>query len=311
VVFVDIVSGAIVGRYARLEGTVTGIDTAAQTFNLCSSRAAFRHYHDGERRWGEWGHGDDDNDDGGSRCVSVLADAETSIFNALGAITFDQITDGSRVTVFGRLVKNSDARGVALQAQLIAVGSDDDFAYAKGMVTADYDAVSGQFEMDVTRSGEFNAGDHLSVAALPGARVFTRSGVELGLDDIKAGYGVKVFGIPTGSAPEMQALLVFLDDTASAVTALSGTTSAIDVDAGRFTLLGTTQGDVCVRVDDNTDIFLLSSDGGSPLSEAISLSELAAGLAADVYGQLDLGSGCYKASNIIAVDTGSNAGDSP
>jgi hypothetical protein len=315
VVFVEIISGAVVGRYARLEGTVAEIDAAAQTFELCDSRAAFRQYHDGERRWGEWGHGDaiNGNDGSGMRCVSVRADAETSIFNALGALTFEQIADGEQVTVFGRLVKNSGARGFTLHAQVIALGADEDFVYAKGTVTADYDAVSGQFEMDVTRSGEFTAGDSIGVATLDGTRVFTRSGLELGLDDITTGFGVKVFGIPTGAgaAPEMQALLVFLDDTSSAVTVLSGVTSAIDVDAGGLMLLGSALGDVCVRVDDDTDIFLLTSAGGNPLSEAITLAELGAGFAADVYGQLDLGSGCFKASNIIVQDTDSSADGSP
>lgn len=303
VVFVEVVSGAIVGRHARLAGAVADIDAAALTFRLCDSRAAFRRYHDDAGRWGEWGHGDDDaneDDDRYTRCVSVQADAETSIFNALGPIAFDQLADGDHVTVFGRLVKNAGARGFTLRAQLIAVGADEDFAYAKGTVTTDYDAASGQFGMEVTRSGVFSEGDQLSVAILEGARVFTRSGMELGLDDIKAGFGVKVFGSPTGATPELQALLVFLDDSASAVSALSGTTSTIDVDAGSFTLLGTTQGDVCIRVGDDTDIFLLTSDGGSPLSEAIALAELGEGLVADVYGQLDLGSGCYEAANIIA-----------
>jgi len=306
VVFVDIISGAVVGRYARLEGTVANIDAAALTFRLCDSRAAFRHYDDGEHRWGKWGHGDDDADedaDDDRRCISVQADTETSIFNTLGPIAFDQLADGDHVAVFGRLVKNTGVRGVALRAQLIAVGSDEDFTYAKGTVTADYDTASGQFQMEVTRSGEFSAGDQLGVATLAGTRVFTRSGVELGVDDIASGFGVKVFGVPTGATPELQALLVFLDDTSGAVSALSGTTSAIDIDAGSFTLLGTAQGDVCVRVDDSTDIFLLTGDGGGPLSEAITLAELGAGLAADVYGQLDLGSGCFEAANIIVQGT--------
>lgn len=300
VVFIEIVSGAIVGRYARLEGKVADIDAAALTFRLCDSRTAFRHYDAGERRWSQWGHGDDDgSNDGYARCVSVQADADTPVFTAQGALAFDQIVDGDPVTVFGRLVKNAGARGFTLRAQLIAIGPADDFAYAKGLVTADYDATGGQFGMEVARSGEFSAGERIGVATLEGTRIFARSGVALGLDDITAGFGVKVFGIPTGTTPELQALLVFLDDTPGAVTALSGTTGAIAVDAGSFTLLGTTQGDVCIRVDADTGIFLFTSDGDGPLSKAITLAELGQGLAADVYGRLDLASGCYEAVNII------------
>lgn len=302
VVFVEIVSGAVLGRYARLEGTIADVDADAQTFSLCGSRTTFHRHRNG--RWSAWGRGDHapgnglNGVDDEARCIDVAADAETSIFTALGAATFADVTDGGEVTVFGRLVQGDD--GFTLQAQVLAVGADDDFTYVKGVATADYDAGSGQFAMDVTRSETFDAATAITVAAAAGARVFTRSGTELALDDISADFGVKVFGVPTGATPELQALVVFVDDTARTETELSGTLSALDADNRTFTLTGTTQGDVCVRVKDNADIFLTATDGETQTSEAVTLAELSDGLTADVYGRFEL-TGCMAASDVIAA----------
>lgn len=304
VVFVEIVSGAVLGRYARLEGTIAEVDADAQTFSLCGSRTTFRHHRNG--RWGQWGRGDSvhgnsaNGVDDESRCIGVTAADDVSIFTSLGAATFADVVDGGEVTVFGRLVQDSADDSFTMQAQVVALGSDEDYTYVKGTVTADYDAASGEFALNVARSEEFEDDADITVAALAGARVFTRSGTELALDDINTDFGVKVFGVPTGATPELQALVVFVNDTASTETELTGALSAIDTDENTFTLTGTAQGDVCVRVRDNADIFLIGADGETQTSEAVTLAELGDGLAADVYGRFEL-TGCLAASDIIVT----------
>jgi hypothetical protein len=304
VVFVEIVSGAVLGRYARLEGTVAAVDSDAQTFSLCGTRTTFRHHRNG--RWGQWGRGDRSNGnnavgvDDEPRCIDVAAATDAAVFTALGAATFAAVADAAEVTVFGRLVRGAGDDAFTMQAQVIAVGADEDFASVRGVVTAEYDAGTGEFALDVTRGGGFDTGANITVTALDGARVFTRSGAELALDDINAGFGVKVFGVPTGATPELQAAVVFVNDTASAETELSGTLGALDGANGTFTLLGTAQGDVCVRVKDNADIFLIGTDGGAQTSDAVALGELSDGLAADVYGRFEL-TGCLAASDIIVA----------
>ncbi|MCC6302520.1 MAG: DUF4382 domain-containing protein [Gammaproteobacteria bacterium] len=312
VVFVEIVSGAALGRYARLEGTVSGVDADAGTFNLCGSRTTFHHHRDG--RWGRWGRGDRTGDAGGdtgaddeSRCVPAAAATDVSVFTGAGAAAFGDLVDGAEVTVFGRLIRNGGDSAFAMQAQVIAVDGDQAFAYVRGTVTSDYDAGSGGFSLDVIRGDGFDTGAAITAAALDGARVFTRSGTALALEDIDAGFGVKVFGLPTGATPELQAAVVFVNDTASAGTELSGTLSAIDATNSTFTLLGTAQGDVCVRVKDRADIFLIGADGETRTSASVTLDALSDGLAADVYGRFEL-TGCLAASDVI-VTAAESAGD--
>ncbi|MBK9130100.1 MAG: DUF4382 domain-containing protein [Gammaproteobacteria bacterium] len=303
VVFVEIVSGATLGRYARLEGTVAGPDADAGTFDLCGSRTTFRHHRNG--RWGQWGRGDRvsraaSGVDDESRCIPVTAGADTSVFTAAGAADFSALAADAKVTVFGRLERSSGDAAFTMQAQVIAVGADEDFAYVKGTVTSDYDAGGNAFSLDVIRGGGFDAGTAITATALEGARVFTRSGTELTLDDINTGFGVKVFGVPTGATPELQAAVVFVNDTASTGTELSGTLGALDAANATFTLLGTAQGDVCVRVRERADIFLIGTDGETRTSAAVTLDELSEGLAADVYGRFEL-TGCLAASDIIVT----------
>lgn len=303
VVFVEIVSGATLGRYARLEGTVSDLDADAGTFSLCGSRTTFRHHRNG--RWGQWGRGDRvsraaSGVDDESRCIPVTAGADVSVFTGAGAADFSALVADAEVTVFGRLERSSGDAAFTMQAQVIAVGADEDFAYVKGTVTSDYDAGANAFSLDVIRGDGFDAGAAITATALEGARVFTRSGTELALDDITAGFGVKVFGLPAGATPELQAAVVFVNDTASAETEISGTLASIDAANATFTLLGTAQGDVCVRVKDNADIFLIGTDGETQTSAAVTLDELSEGLAADVYGRFEL-TGCLAASDIIVT----------
>ncbi|MCC6209110.1 MAG: DUF4382 domain-containing protein [Gammaproteobacteria bacterium] len=304
VVFVEIVSGATLGRYARLEGTATEVDTDAGTFSLCGSRTTFRHHRNG--RWGQWGRGDRANGAAAngvqdrSRCIPVTTGTDVSVFTGAGAASIADLADDVEVAVFGRLVRSSGDTAFTMQAQVIAIGPDEDFAYIKGTATSDYDAGSNAFTLDVIRGGAFDTGATITATALEGARVFTRSGTELSLDDVTAGFGVKVFGVPTGATPELQAAVVFVNDVASAETELSGTLASLDVANATFTLLGTAQGDVCVRVRDRADIFLIGSDSGSQTSDAVSLEELSDGLVADVYGRFEL-TGCLAASDIIVT----------
>ena len=309
VVFVEIVSGATFGRYARLEGTVSAPDADAGTFSLCGSRTTFRHHRNG--RWGQWGRGDRVNRAAGgvdeeSGCIPVTAGADASVFTAAGAADFSALAADARATVFGRLERSSGNAAFTMQAEVVAVGADEDFAYVKGTVTSDYDAGGNAFSLDVIRGG-FDAGAAITATALEGARVFTRSGTELTLDDIKAGFGVKVFGVPTGTTPELQAAVVFVNDTASTGTELSGTLGALDAANATFTLLGTAQGDVCVRVRERADIFLIGTDGATRTSTAVTLDALSEGLAADVYGRFEL-TGCLAASDIIVTAAESAGG---
>ena len=97
-----------------------------------------------------------------------------------------------------------------------------------------------------------------------------------------------------------QALVVFVNDTASVPTELSGTLSALDTDNDTFILTGTTQGDVCVRVTDRAHIFLTGVDDETQISSVVDLTELSDGMTADVYGRLEL-TGCLAASDIVAA----------
>src|SRR5690606_15552589 len=146
-------SGAALGRYARLEGTVSGADTGAGTFSLCGSRTTFRHHRGGH--WGRWGRGDRsvdaddaavaDASDDGSRCITVAAGTDVSGFTGAGAASFGDLVAGAQVTVFGRLMRSAGDDAFTMQAQVITLG--EDFDYVRGTATSGYDAGSGGFPL--------------------------------------------------------------------------------------------------------------------------------------------------------------------
>jgi hypothetical protein len=280
VVFVDIIDG-LKARFTKVNGTIAEIDDEARTFVLCG---AFR----------DCGA---DAGDGDERCLTILVGDDTSIFNADGAATFDAIIVGDPATVIGRLRHYEE--GAALNARFVWLGEHDALVRVRGVVTTGYNGESGRFEVEVARSGVFATGDLIDVGVVDGVRVLSRSGLDLGPQDIAAGLEARILGILTGDEPEVMALVVFLADDALPTVRLSGTVGTIDPDAGTFMLLPSVDGNIsadtliCVGAD--TSIHIISGMS----SNAATLGELVSDQTADVYGY-GFSGGCFQAKNVIA-----------
>jgi hypothetical protein len=92
--------------------------------------------------------------------------------------------------------------------------------------------------------------------------------------------------------------MVFVDVEAADIK-LSGMISTINVALDGFILISDSDGDRCVTLTDDTDIFLISEDNGSFTSDEIGADGLFEGQAVDVYGQYNL-EGCLVTDNILA-----------
>ncbi len=278
VVFVDILDGDRT-RFTKVNGTIGEIDAGAQTFVLCG---AFHYGGEGE---------------GDERCLTIRTGDGTAIFNADGAAGFDAIVEGEPATVIGRLRHYDE--GAALDARFVWLGDHEALVRVRGVVTEGHDAESGQFGVEVSYGGEFISGDLIDVGVVDGARVLSRSGLDLGPGDIVAGLETRILGILTGDEPEVQALVVFLADAAQPTVRLSGAVGAIDVAGDSFLLLPSVDGnissDTLICVGSDTTIHIVSGMSSS----AATLADLVSAGTADVYGREGTG-GCFQARTVIA-----------
>jgi hypothetical protein len=278
VVFIDIVDGAVSARIARLGGTVSAIDAQARSFRLCGTPVAFH----GARRFS-----DDE------RCLTVRADDGSAFFTAEGAAGgFADVTDGGPATVVGHIRRTAD--GIELAARVVYLGDADNLVRLRGTTSSAVDA--GQFGLEVTRGGGFEAGDVITVGLPAGAAVFARSGLDLTPADIKADLAARIFGLE-GGAQDVTALAVVLADPAALTeTSISGAVGAVS--ATSFTLLPSAEGnvsaDTTVCTGARTRIYQISGAA----STAIAPSGLTSGWAANVYGHQPLG-GCFAADTVI------------
>lgn len=312
VVFVNIVGGPDTGKFVKLSGTMELEGTDPETYRLCDTEVVFDSDDDGDGDLDDGENDTDDSDDASDddvfngdddpQCLMLQLTDNTSVFNADGAAGVADILDGDLATVVGRLQVMGD--GAVLNVLAIELGLSGTFADVEGTVATGYDDATGQFELDVSEGGGFAEGTRISVELLDGAKVLSRLGQVLAPEDIEFGRELRIEGLLTGEAPELQASVVFVDaESVSDDQKLSGTVSTGAGDGWDFMLLGTAAaGDVCVRLEEDGEIFQVTTEGGSLVSEMIGLDGLSDGQAADVYGRFEpFGGGCFDAEAVVAA----------
>lgn len=313
VVFVKIVSGAVTGKFTKLSGTIDLDGTDPETYRLCRTRVAFDRDGDGDGDLDHLGNlrEDDDSDDDyvdddlrggnfddeGRGCLMLDLADDISVFNAEGATTVADIMDGDVATVIGRLQRT--ANGVVLHALVVELGLASTFVDVVGTVASSYDESTGTFEVDVGRSGDFEEGTRIAVELLEGAKVLSHSGLILAAADITVGRKVKIEGLLTGESPELRGSVVFLRSTIAADQKYTGTVRLEGGAGWDFMLLGTAAGDVCVRLEEDGDVFEVSTDGGTLVSDLIGLAGLRDDQQADVYGHFHFG--CLEADDVVVA----------
>jgi len=320
VVFARIVTEGRSNRLTRVFGVVESISDADQSLVLCQTGLAANH-------------DDDDEEEEDSRCIFVLADDLTGVFNVDGLpVTFADVMAGDELTAVGFLrhededdedgsedeVAESEAGPDAEdEHELDGHGVDDDF-FLEAVVLeigANFDRFAGTVQTEVAgdafdfalATGQGFASDTvISTQLFASTRVFSRDGTEADLLSIVPDVhgvvdGVIVLG-GEGAGDLLRAALIVLD-LAVDVSAdlLQGEILSVAPADGFLQLL---VGDMDRCVDARSaDIFLISDDDGFE-SEPGDLGDLLSGMRADVYGEEGI-DGCFIASDILASTSSS------
>ena len=305
VVFITVVTDDFEERYVKLYGDVDSIDTNDNSFKLCNTNIPVQT-------------DEDEQDESSNGCVRVTTDATTSIFDINGMpASFINLVEGEPATVFGFLHRDDseevreeddddsdidekddddederELEDLVLKAALIELGPENSFQKLNGEATSLVDA-NDQFTMDVDPGQGFITPYSLAVQIQQGTILINMKGEPVAKTDIDIGKLVNVRGVIDPVNDTLFASMIMVDTDSS--TKLKGMVGANPDSSCGFTL-ATSSGDRSVAADANTQAYLVIEGNSSP----IEISDLASGQQADVYGNENVGTGCFDATTIIA-----------
>ena len=303
VIFIKRLQDGVVGKFIRLEGDITDLNRTAPSFRLCNTSVTHQ-----EITSGSGGEGPVSTTiaDDSKWCPTVQVTDTTALYGPDGEpLTSGELEENSHATVFGRFSDSKDDQNrPILEALTVLVGPGGMFADYEGTAASTVDGSSNRFDMALAAGQGIVNDNPIPVQLQPGAVILSTKGDILDTSVIEVGKSVKIIGLLRLSDTEpdfIKATLVFVDVEAANVK-LSGTISAINTAFDGFTLISDSDGDRCVTLTGNTDIFLIREDNGSFTSEEIQATDLAESQTVDVYGQYNL-EGCVVADNILAGTT--------
>ena len=315
VVFITVISDAFADRYVMLHGDVFDINSTEQTFKLCNTDIPVQL--------------DEDEMDEDSRgCLRVSADSSTAFFDINGQPAgFENLGEGEPATVFGHLQRDNSDDDVSidassalakkdddekdddddekenddtdyelddlvLKAALVELGPESAFNKLNGTATSAVDS-NDQFTMDVDPGQGLSTPLNIKVQIQDGTILSNLQGEPVAIADIDNGKLVNARGVLDVAGNTLYASLIMVDTDSS--TGLTGTVGANPDNSCGFTL-ATAGGDRSIATDSNTNAYLVVGGDSSP----IAVSELVAGQKADVYGEENIGTGCFDTHTIIA-----------
>jgi len=326
VVFVKVLDGDVSGKLTRVHGEVGAINGDSGAFELCQTDLVADP--DDE---------DSDSDGNDQNCAMVATDENTGLFDGNGDPTdFSLLMTGDFVTAIGFLRAkedddtdsdsdsdmdedgdsdgdsdsdsddaDSDSDGnnggfnddLILDAVVIEIGELGTFATLRGTISSDLDLNTSEFGLDIAAGQGFGDGSSVTGLLQMGTGIFDQSGAPLDESAIVMGNSGDFDGVlvPDSDAPEqLKTSLIVLDLEPDAGEVLSGEIMSVD-DMGF--VLATSDGDVCVKVDENTEIVFVEETADGLISEPGILADLMAGMQADVFGEFD-DMGCFVADTI-------------
>ncbi len=198
-VFVDILHVDRVSRLVSIEGVVAEVDDPSDPlrFQVCEIAVEYR----------------DRNGTSDEHCLTVFADADTSIFDDSGlSVPRDEIRVGDRVAVLGRFTRDDESR-FAIDAEVIQLGGPDAFMTLTGVVSGDYDEASETLVFDLDPGQGFAEDTSLEFSLAEGTRIFTRNGEEVDPEEISEGARVEIDGVlvlATGEPDQLRASVIFV-----------------------------------------------------------------------------------------------------
>ena len=306
VIFINSLSDDNRGRITRLHGVVRNIDTAEASLELCNSVRL-----------------SSDDDANLGRCVQVQLTDTTEYFDETAEpISLAELIDGEEATVFGTY------RNRRISAQIVAVGERRNFSNLEGEVSNVL--TEGElFEVVVDDLRGIAEDTPIQVRLSSGAIVVNDDDDEDNSDPASAtsiviGEEIEARGLLTETddgAPLFIAFIVLLDndedededdeseedgDDADEDIELVGSISSLDLANDRLTLIDDNQTEVCVLLDEDTELFRIETTEDSTQSTEIALADLTEGLSIEVSGELDDDSAeqCVEAENIVVTGGG-------
>lgn len=300
VVFIKRLINSLDGKVIRLAGEITDLDTQAQTFRLCRTPIVQQELVSDNNN-GLVSTLIDDHDIS-KWCPLVHMSEATTLYGPDGEpLLLEDLEEGNHATVFGRFSLNDGEDRPTLTALTVLVGPAGTFAAYAGTVDSTVDDVTNRFDLDLADGQGISTTNPVPVQLQPGALILSKYGHLLDASALKIGQAVRVIGILmlSDSEPDfIKATMVFVDIDSDNIK-LSGTISAITESLDGFTLMSDSVGDVCVALNSDTSIFLISEEGGGYSSDEIEAADLVEGQQTDVYGQYNL-EGCLVADTILA-----------
>ena len=268
VIFVDILTYGVNGKLVRISGSVS--DKSDEGFELCSG--------DDETRF---------NDD---HCVYVYTGEQTVYFDETGGVVNSpSLQEEDTITVLG-YYRNREDRHVGLDAEIIEMAAGDVYQSFYGIV----DSMDVSNRQLVLRDKQ---GLLTSIMFYPESKLFSMSGTPMTLDDLYVDANVKIEGVYIEGESLVKAAAIFIESPVEIAESLAGNILRLHEDLSGFDMTDDALGDVCVALDENTDIYLLTIEDGHFSSEEVGISALQAGQHLEVYGSFNLG--CFVAENIL------------
>jgi hypothetical protein len=324
------------GRLTRLQGHIGEVDVEGQRFSLCQSElVAHKHEHDHEHDDDDRGcvivAADELTGVFGADGMPIGFDGlEAGLgLTAIGHLRknedfdyhwHDHEDDGDKSNSDSSVSSHDDDDDDG------KAGEDKDKDYYKSRKVHDYlmlSAVTIEVGEDYRRvSGaaeDVVMGDTFGLALEPGqnlgteervlatqlfelTRIFSKDGTELDSTAIEAGARMLVDGVLVTSETDpdtLRAALLILDlEAGTEEEVRRGEIVSVNFDAGTFQML-VDETEVCVNAND-ADIFLVSNVDGFA-AERVSLGDLEAMQAVDVFGSEEDDAGCFVATDILAA----------
>ncbi len=226
------------------------------------------------------------------RCIHVTGNSETAYFDDNGdALDLVTLLEGAPVTVLGYF-RSLDSHNMGLDAQVVELGAAGTFQQYAGMVD-ELDLANNAFTL---RGSSDNL---LTVAFDDVSKFFAMNGEPLTVSDLQLESKVKVDGVLHATDSLIKAAAIFIAIELPSAEQLTGTISLRHDDMSGFDMSDAELGDVCVRLNSDSNIYQLTLVGDSFTSEAIGFAELQLLQHVEVYGAFNQ-SGCFMADNILA-----------
>ena len=276
VVFVDILTNDLKGKLVRISGYVNDIEEGG--FDLCQDEVI----------------NNDDDDDSQSmenHCVKIFTESSTSYFDELGKVVHTpELDENDVITILGYYSDMND-RYVGFNAEIIELAAADVFQTYHGVIN-NIDLDNHLIELN----NEFNV--LKTILYYPETKVFDMSGNAMSLDDLSLDMNIKIEGIYDDTNEQVNAAVIFVEPASQQIPRLAGDLISLNDDLTGFDMADNTQGDVCVDVNENTNIYSLMFDDDGFKSEIIDFSELQTGQYLETYGSFNL-LGCFVAESVL------------